>query len=156
MTKKPARKVATTKRAVKKTAAKKPAAKSSTARQPPANGTAQVDAFLQELDHPLMAEVQAVRAIIKGVSPNITEEWKWKAPSFSYKGYMVTFNLWARDKVHLVFHNGAVLNDTSGFLQGNYPDRRMAYFADMAEVRAKRATLEQVIRAWIKHMDAQS
>jgi hypothetical protein len=150
MTKQPAKKAT-----AKKAATKKPAAKS-TARPPRLSGTAQVDAFLKELDHPFMAEVQAVRDIIKGVNPNITEEWKWRAPSFSYKGYLVTFNLWARDKVHLVFHNGAVLNDTSGFLQGDYPDRRMAYFAGMAEVRAKQATLEKLIRAWIKHMDAQA
>lgn len=36
-----------------------------------------VDALMEALDHPLKAEVQAVREIIKGVDKRITEEWKW-------------------------------------------------------------------------------
>ena len=57
------------------------------------NKTEQVDAFMEKLDHPFKAEVQVVRDIIKGVNPGIIEQIKWAAPSFSYKGYMVTFNL---------------------------------------------------------------
>ena len=63
---------------------------------------------------------------------------------------------WARQHVHLVFHNGALLNDTTGLLAGDYPDRRMLYFKDMADVRAKQAALVKFIRTWIKLMDAQS
>jgi hypothetical protein len=108
------------------------------------------------LDHPFKVEVQAVRAIIKGVHPGITEQIKWQAPSFSYQGYLVTFNLWARQHVHLVFHNGALLNDKTGLLEGEYPDRRMLYFKDMAEVQAKQAALVEFIRTWIRLMDEQS
>jgi hypothetical protein len=125
-------------------------------RQLKRTGTEEVDAFMTALDHPFKVEVQAVRAIIKGVHPGITEQIKWKAPSFSYKGYLVTFNLWARQHVHLVFHNGALLNDKTGLLAGDYPDRRMLYFKDMAEVRAKQAALVEFIRTWIKLMDEQS
>ena len=108
------------------------------------------------LDHPLKAEVQAVREIILGVNPGITEQVKWAAPSFSYKGYMVTFNLWARDRVHLVFHNGAILNNKDGLLEGDYPDRRMLYLADMPAVKAKQAALVRLVKEWIKLMDAQA
>jgi hypothetical protein len=108
-----------------------------------------VDERLAELDHPFKAEVQAVRALIKGVDERITEEWKWNAPTFSYEGHLVTFNLHARDRVHLVFHDGAILDDQDGFLQGDYPDRRMAYFADMDEVRADAPKLERAVREWI-------
>lgn len=123
-------------------------------KSPKLTGTQEVDARLAALDHPLKAEVQAVRAIIKGVHPQITEQWKWNAPSFSYRGYLVTFNLWTKDRVHLVFHNGALLTDKSGWLQGDYPDRRMAYLADMADIQAKQPTLVRLIRQWIKLMDA--
>jgi hypothetical protein len=99
--------------------------------------------------------VQAVRDIIKGVRPGITEQIKWKAPSFSYKGYMVTFNLWARQHVHLVFHNGAILSNDSGLLEGDYPDRRMMYFSSMEDVEAKRPALESLLREWVKLMDEQ-
>ncbi len=108
---------------------------------------------MDELDHPFKAEVQAVREIILNVDQNITQEVKWKAPSFSYKGYMATFNLWAREHVHLIFHNGAILSNESGLLEGNYPDRRMVYFKDMGDVKSKRVALEGLIRQWIKLMD---
>jgi hypothetical protein len=128
--------------------AKKPATKPVT--KPVVNKTEKVNEFMDKLDHPFKAEVQAVREIIKNANKDITEEIKWNAPSFSYKGYLVTFNLWAKQHVHLVFHNGAILEDKSGFLQGDYPDRRMAYFTNMNDVKAKQATLEKVIRKWVR------
>jgi len=128
--------------------AKKPATKPVT--KPVVNKTEKVNEFMDKLDHPFKAEVQAVREIIKNANKDITEEIKWNAPSFSYKGYMATFNLWAKQHVHLIFHNGAILEDKSGFLQGDYPDRRMAYFTNMNDVKAKQATLEKVIRKWVR------
>ena len=119
----------------------------------PAQGTAEVDAFMETLDHPFKAEVQVIREIIKGVHPGITEQVKWRAPSFSYKGYLVTFNLWATEHVHLVFHRAAILSNTDGLLLGDYPDRRMMYFTSMAEIDAKRAVLENIIREWIEIQD---
>jgi uncharacterized protein YdhG (YjbR/CyaY superfamily) len=73
---------------------------------PTANQTEQVDEFIDKLDHPFKAEVVMVREIIKNVNKEITEQIKWKAPSFSYKGEsLVTFNLWEKKRIHLVFHN---------------------------------------------------
>ena len=122
----------------------------------PINRTEQVDAFMEKLDHPFKAEVEAMRKIIKKVNKGITEEVKWKAPSFSYKGYMVTFNLWEKKRVHLVFHNGAILKDKTGLLEGDYPDRRMMYFSDMKDVKAKKAALESFVKQWIKLMDTEA
>src|SRR5215471_15409101 len=116
--------------------------------------TQTVDAFMSQLDHPFKAEVQAVREIIKGVDEKITEEVKWNAPTFSYKGYLATFNLWAKNHVHLVFLNGAILDQTLGILEGNYPDRRMVYFASDEEVRAKKGALVEAVQQWIRLMDA--
>ena len=119
----------------------------------PVNQTEKVNDFMQQLDHPFKAEVQVVRDMIKNVHPGITEEIKWKAPSFSYKGYMVTFNLWARQHVHLVFHNGAILSHESGLLEGDYVDRRMAYFSSLEDVYLKQPALEKAIREWVSLMD---
>lgn len=122
----------------------------------PINRTGEVDAFMKELDHPFKVEVEAIRKIIKKVNKGITEQVKWKAPSFSYKGYLVTFNLWEKKRVHLVFHNGAILTDNGGLLEGDYPDRRMMYFSDMKDVQAKKSALESFIKEWIKVMDKEA
>jgi hypothetical protein len=116
--------------------------------------TAQVNAFLEKLDHPFKPEVQAVRDIIKRVNPNITEQIKWNAPTFSFKDeYLVTFNLHAKNRVHLVFHNRQIASVNSYILEGNYPDRRMAYFSDMNDVIAKSQALESVVKELLALID---
>jgi uncharacterized protein YdhG (YjbR/CyaY superfamily) len=117
----------------------------------PVSRTDAVDEFLENLSHPLKAEVEAVRSIIKGVDKDINEEIKWRAPSFNYKGeYLVTFNLWETKRIHLVFHNPKIAQVKSKLLEGDYVDRRMAYFADMQDVKAKKPLLEKVLRDLIK------
>ena len=117
----------------------------------PVSRTDKVDEFLRELNHPLTAEIEAVRSIIKGVNKDIAEEVKWKAPSFNYKGeYLVTFNLWETERIHLVFHNTQISKVRSKLLEGNYENRRMAYFADMKDIKAKRSLLEKALKDLIK------
>lgn len=117
----------------------------------PVSRTDKVDEFLQNLSHPLKAEVEALRSIIKGVNKDINEEIKWAAPSFNYKGeYLVTFNLRDEERIHLVFHNPQISKVKSKLLEGDYKDRRMAYFADMKDMKAKKPMLEKVLKDLIK------
>jgi hypothetical protein len=116
--------------------------------------TPKVDAYMRALEHPLKAEIEAVRGIILGAHAGVTEGIKWNAPSFYYKGDMVVFNPRAQEYVHLVFPNGIVIKDDTGLLEGDYIDRRMAYFRSMDEVKAKQAALENAVRSWVAYMDA--
>ena len=117
----------------------------------PVSRTDKVDEFLRELNHPLTAEIEAVRSIIKSVNKDIAEEVKWKAPSFNYKGeYLVTFNLWETKRIHLVFHNPQIVKVKSSILEGDYETRRMAYFTDMKDIKAKRPLLEKALKDLIK------
>jgi uncharacterized protein YdhG (YjbR/CyaY superfamily) len=117
----------------------------------PVSRTDKVDEFLENLSHPLKAEVESLRSIIKGVNKEINEEIKWKAPSFNYKGeYLVTFNLRDEKRIHLVFHNPQISRVKSELLEGNYVDRRMAYFADMKDINAKKPMLEKALKELIK------
>ncbi|MFN8411135.1 MAG: DUF1801 domain-containing protein [Anaerolineales bacterium] len=113
----------------------------------PVSRTDKVDEFLENLSHPLKAEVEAVRSIIKGVNTDINKEIKWKAPSFNYKGkYLVTFNLRDEKRIHLVFHNPQISKVKSKLLEGEYKDRRMMYFSDMKDIEIKKAELEKILR----------
>jgi uncharacterized protein YdhG (YjbR/CyaY superfamily) len=116
-----------------------------------ANRTQQVDEFMERLDHPFKAEVQMVREIIKNVNPQIMEQIKWNAPSFSYQGEsLVTFNLWEKKRIHLVFHNPMISKVKSKLLEGDYDHRRMAYFTDQSDVQEKKQTLEKAVKDLIK------
>lgn len=84
--------------------------------RPTMDNTEEVNDFMEKLDHAFKAEVQMIREIIKNVNDDITEQIKWKAPSFSYKGeYLVTFNLWEKQKIHLVFHNPVISKVKSNY-----------------------------------------
>ena len=106
---------------------------------------------MEKLDHPFKAEVQLVREIIKNVNTDITEQIKWNAPSFSYQGEsLVTFNLWEKKRIHLVFHNPMISKVKSKLLEGDYDHRRMAYFADQSDIEAKRKAMEKALKELIK------
>jgi uncharacterized protein YdhG (YjbR/CyaY superfamily) len=118
---------------------------------PTANQTEQVDEFMEKLDHPFKAEVEMVREIIKNVNKDIAEQVKWNAPSFNYKGEsLVTFNLWEKKRIHLVFHNTMISKVKSKLLEGDYDHRRMAYFTDQSDIQAKKKTLEKALKDLIK------
>ena len=116
------------------------------------NDTEKVNALLKDLEHPLKPEIEAVRAIIMKANKKIAERVKWNAPSFFYKKDMAAFHTRATKHVHLVFvfHDGAMIHDSDGLLEGDYKDRRMAFFKDMADVKAKKKALEKVVNEWVK------
>lgn len=110
-----------------------------------------VNDFMDTLEHPFKAEVELLRGIIKGVNKDITEQIKWNAPSFSYKGQsLVTFNLWEKGRIHLVFHNPMISKVKSPLLEGNYEHRRMAYFSDKSDIQAKKTALEKALKDLIR------
>jgi len=113
--------------------------------------TEEVNEFMEALDHPLKTEVQTIREIIKNVDNDITEQIKWKAPSFSYKGEsLVTFNLRTAEHIHLVFHNPMISEVKSKLLEGDYKDRRMAYFLDEKDIQTRKPVLEKALKDLIK------
>ena len=121
----------------------------------PVSRTDKVDEFMESLVHPFKVEVQTLRQIILGVNKNIVEEIKWKAPSFSYRGeYLVTFNLWETKRIHLVFHNPMIASVKSKLLEGDYKDRRMAYFTDRKDIQAKKSAFEKILKDLIKLQEA--
>ncbi len=118
-----------------------------------ASNTPAVNAYMETLDHPFKDEIQAVREIILNTHDSIMEQVKWNAPSFGTTDYMVTFSLHARDRVHLVFHNPHIASIVSPILEGDYKDRRMTYFANMDDIKAKQSELQRVILEVIARMN---
>lgn len=125
-----------------------------------------VNQFMQKLDHPLKDVAEALRQAILAADPSIGEEIFWNAPSFFYTGEMkpfnpkkykrciVTFNLYKKDCLRLIFLTGAKLNDTSGLLQGDYTDgRKLALFYSLDEVTSKAKTLQKLLKKWVKLVD---
>ena len=116
------------------------------------SGTDLLNDFMRHLDHPLKSELEVLRSIILGADPRVHERVKWNGPSFYSKNVdMSAFNVRSTTFLLLVvvFHNGKMIDDRLGFLEGDYKDRRTAKFTTMADIEAKRPALERMVRTWL-------
>lgn len=116
-----------------------------------------VDAFLDELDHPLAGHVRSLRLEILALPVHVGEQIKWKAPSFTHDGVdRVTFNLRPRDRLQLVLHRGAkVRPDAEAF---SFPDDDLVEWATSdrgivtvspAELASVRPALLDLVARWV-------
>ncbi|HET6994045.1 MAG TPA: DUF1801 domain-containing protein [Chitinophagaceae bacterium] len=125
-----------------------------------------VDAFMIKLRHPLKDVAESLRQIILSADKSVGEEIYWNAPSFFYTGkmkpfkpkeykrFIVVFNFLKKDCIRLIFLRGAMVNDKSGLLQGDYTDgRRLAFFHDMDEVNAGKKNLQSIVKKLVKLID---
>jgi len=125
------------------------------------SGANDVDDFMQKLKHPLKAELEAVRSIILGANPEISEGIKWNAPSFHFKEYFATINI-RKDVVLVILHLGAKVKDNStigltisdptGLLEWLAKERAAVKFRDMKAIKSSRAAFENIVRQWITYM----
>ncbi len=124
--------------------ASKPSSINTTKRSKPA--TEEVEAFLRALDHPFKREILALREILLGADPSISEGIKWNAPSFRTSEYFATFNLRAKDRVQIILHLGAkkrdntaelALADPETLLEWLATDRAVAGFSDLEDIEVK-------------------
>lgn len=125
------------------------------------DNTALVTEYIQKLEPAFAEIIETIRQIILSTDKDIGEEIKWNAPSFIYTGEMKPFDPkeykryiivtnFNKGRILLVFPSGAKINDTTGFLEGDYKDgRRLVYFKDLPDVKSKENALRKVIKTWL-------
>jgi uncharacterized protein YdhG (YjbR/CyaY superfamily) len=120
-------------------------------KKPVVSGTEAVNEYMAKLEHPFKAEIQAIRKIVLNANSKMAERVKWNAPSFYYQLDFGAFHIRETKHVHLVlvFPKGIPQNENP-LLQGDYKDRRMAYFYSMEDVLAKKPLLEKVVNDWVE------
>ena len=57
-----------------------------------AHADGSVDAFMRAMDHPMKAEIEAVRQLILAADPSINEGIKWNGVSFLTTDHIATLN----------------------------------------------------------------
>lgn len=113
------------------------------------NKNPEVDTWFETYDNPRKEEVLKVRELILASNPKMTEDIKWKAPNFMYKGNLCTFNPRAKKLVTLIFHTGASLKDSKGLLEGDGKTARVARFHNMEDILSKKEAIEAIVNEWI-------
>ena len=121
--------------------------------------SAEVDAYLAALDHPLKSGVVEIRTAILQSNADIGEHIKWNAPSFRCGGEdRVTFRLQPGNRCQLIFHRGAkvradtadfVFTDDTGLLTWLTPDRALVDFADLESVRTQKQRIIALVNRWV-------
>ena len=129
----------------------KSAAKPAASKKP--SDEEQVKAWMAKLEPAAKKEIEAVRKIIKGASPKLSERIKWNAPSYYYKEDIVTFGPYKTHKLLLVFHHPAVVKIKSALLEGDYKDRRLVYFDGLKAVKDNAKELERILTELVKAID---
>ena len=120
--------------------------------------SAEVDAFMASLEHPLAPQVEKVRSAILGVDSRVNESIKWNAPSFFIEDHFATFNLHYPDRIQIVLHAGAKVNpdakqleisDPAGLLKWAAVDRANVSFTGDADVEDRLTPFLDVLGQWI-------
>lgn len=117
------------------------------------NRNPEVDAWLDAYDNPMKEVVAAVREVILGADPRVTEAIKWQAPTFVYKGNIASFFPKAKKHASLMFHKGATIEGDFANLEGDGKEARSVKFADLEDLQAKRTELVAVVVAWCDQRD---
>jgi len=126
----------------------------------------EAQAFLHALEHARKAEILALRRIVLDADKRIAEGVKWNSLSFRTEGEMgewfATVNLREKQGVGMILHFGAKKNaiaetgvaiaDPEGLLRWLAKDRGAVVFGGGAELKAKKAALQTLLREWIAHV----
>lgn len=120
----------------------------------------EVDAFMRDLVHPLHADIEAVRKIVLGVDPAISDGIKWNSVSFRRSDWFATVNLRSKDVVQLVFHTGAKARDTpdlkipdpEGLMLWVAKDRALVTLGSGKTLKANAKAFEAIVEAWLKYV----
>lgn len=104
--------------------------------------TEEVDQFISELPKDIKGITTTLRKIIFESSQELTEEFKWSMPNYSYTG-LVCYLQPAKKHVNLGFHRGNELleKDENKLLQGTGKTMRHIRIKKLEEIQTEAITL---------------
>lgn len=120
----------------------------------------EVTEFMRTFEHPLKAEIEAVRALILDADTSIGEGIKWNAPSFCVQEYFATIHIKNTKAVQIILHLGAkaraskdfTIEDPNGLLEWLGKDRASVKFNELETIHANAAAFSSIVSQWIKHL----
>jgi uncharacterized protein YdeI (YjbR/CyaY-like superfamily) len=119
-----------------------------------------VDTFLNQLNHPLIEEIQILRKLILSCSDKLSENVKWNAPNYSFNEQdCITLKVLPPKNIQLIFHRGAkkkeqpanhLIEDPNGLLTWKENDRAIVSFKNLSEIEVIKPELQIIINEWIE------
>jgi hypothetical protein len=124
----------------------------------PPMSRAEVDHYLDTLEHPLADVLVELCAVIRESDPRIDETIKWNAPSFFISDHFATTGVVPKGGIRLVLHTGAkkravplaiTIEGADGLLDWKGTDRAVVSFASREQFDAVRQRLAEVLPQWV-------
>lgn len=110
----------------------------------------QIDHYIEELGDWRGKFIARLRKLVLAADPNLTEEWKWDTPVWSYKGNVVAAGVF-KDHVKLNFFKGAALEDPNHLFNAGL-DAKTSRGIDFNEgAEFDEAALQDLVRAAVAH-----
>ena len=105
-----------------------------------------IDNYIKELADWRGNWIARFRSLILKTAPEVTEEWKWGVPVWSYKGNVVAGGVF-KDHVKLNFFKGASLDDPKHLFNAGL-DAKATRAIDISESdKIDESALKELIRA---------
>ena len=117
-----------------------------------------VGALIHALPEPSRAAMTALRRLVAGGHPDVSEHVKWNGPSFLIAGDdRISLGVAKGGAVRAVLHRGVKVKSTEGFVFEDETglvtwaavDRGVVTFADTAEVEANAGPFKALCRRWL-------
>jgi len=109
-----------------------------------------IDNHIKELTDWRGKMLARLRKLILEAAPDLTEEWKWDTPVWSYKGNVVAGGVF-KDHVKLNFFKGASLDDPSGLFNAGL-EAKATRAIDIAEgEEIDEAALKDLVRTAVAY-----
>lgn len=124
------------------------------------NFSKEVSNFLDEMNHPLRSEIDALRLVILDADNNLIENIKWNGPNYSFDHHdRITMRVHPPKQIQLIFHRGAkvqaqpphkLIHDPSGILNWKENDRAVATFKNIGDITNFKSALSKIVADWIQ------
>jgi hypothetical protein len=123
---------------------------------------AEVDAWFDDLDHPMKDAALTLRHGLATVSPDVVENIKWKAPNFAVRDDFATMNLRRLTAIQVILHTGArpkpehpeiLLDDPSSLLRRADRNRWVATFTSADHVRDALPAFLVIATSWAHQLE---
>lgn len=118
-----------------------------------------VTEFLDELNHPLRAEIEKLRRLILESVTGLAENIKWNGPNYSFEDQdRITMKIQPPKQIQLIFHRGAKKQDQpenklievkTKRLTWKENDRAIMSFKNLTEIEEGKSELKEIVKKWI-------
>ena len=109
-----------------------------------------IDTYIQELADWRGKMIARVRALVLKTSPEVTEEWKWGVPVWSYNGNVLAGGVF-KDHVKLNFFKGASLKDPKKLFNAGLEAKATRAIDISENQKIDETALKELIRAAVAY-----